>query len=124
MHGVRMDSAARAKLDPTAREFLSTTRAATPDDTEGAGQAQTVRVLARGRTPFTPSQLQNLEHRGVHVATVAGDILTASVDGPALERLAEAEFIGAVELSVPLEPESDDDMQGDLDVEPDLEQEP
>ncbi len=112
-----MDSAARAKLDPSARAFLAASRAPASPETEQAGQLPTVRVVARGRTPFTPSQLQVLEHRGVHVGTVAGDILTALVDVPALERLAEAEFIGAVELSGPLQPESD--IEAHLDVEDD-----
>lgn len=89
-----MDERARRKLDPMGRRFLT-----------ADGPDRSVRVLARGRGPFTDAQVRQLRDRGVRVGTVAGDVLTASVEPAGLDALAGTDFVAAIEVASALHPE-------------------
>lgn len=79
------------KLSAPARQLLS------------AGELPaSVGLLLRLRAEPNDAELIRLEGLGVHVRTIAGDVLTADADPALLPQLTDEPFVLSVEASAPL----------------------
>lgn len=69
-------------------------------------KTEQVSILLRTNGTLTDEQRTQLETLGAEVRTVAGDIVTATVVLEQVLVISELDFVGYIELSQPLRPES------------------
>jgi hypothetical protein len=87
----------QSKLSSSARHLL-----AGRGQPGGLAQTDTVSILLRGKGKFDPGQMTALKADGVHIRTVAGDVLSADVPLDALSRVEGHDFVTSIEISTPL----------------------
>lgn len=83
------------KLSAPARQLLAS-----------AELPPSVGLMLRLRAEPSDPELIRLEDLGIHVRSIAGDVLTADADPAVLPRLTEEAFVLSVEASAPLYMES------------------